>query len=144
MKSGNIPVLKKALSKEPRVCLSKKRMQTQNPFLYHKTTNRKIYEEEYKRYKHAGFYDAIFANEKGEITEGAISNIFIRKNDTLFTPPKACGLLDGVYRRYLINSKRYKVKERILFKKDLLCTDEIYLSNSVRGLVRVRLEQKNH
>ncbi len=130
--------------REAKVCLSTKRTQIHNPFLYHKTTNRKIYDQEYKRCRRLGFYDVIFTNEKGEITEGAISNIFIRKNGTLFTPPKACGLLDGVYRRYLINSKRYKVKERILFKKDLLCADEIYLSNSVRGLVRVRLEQKNH
>jgi len=129
---------------ELKVYLSAKRTQTQEPFLYHKTTCRKIYDEEYKRCRRLGFYEAIFANEKGEITEGAISNIFIRKNGGLYTPPLKCGLLDGVYRRYMLYSGRFPIKEKVLFKEDLINAEEIYLSNSVRGLVKVRLEAKNH
>ena len=129
---------------ELKVYLSAKRTQTQEPFLYHKTTCRKIYDEEYKRCRRLGFYDTIFANEKGEITEGAISNIFVRKNGGLYTPPVRCGLLDGVYRRYMLYSGRFPIKEKVLFKEDLINAEEIYLSNSVRGLVKVRLEAKNH
>ncbi len=129
---------------ELKVYLSAKRTQTQEPFLYHKTTCRKIYDEEYKRCRRLGFYDTIFANEKGEITEGAISNIFIRKNGGLYTPPLKCGLLDGVYRRYMLCSKEFPIKEKVLFKEDLINAEEIYLTNSVRGLVKVRLEAKNH
>ena len=129
---------------ELKVYLSAKRTQTQEPFLYHKTTCRKIYDQEYKRCRRLGFYDTIFANEKGEITEGAISNIFIRKNGGLYTPPLKCGLLDGVYRRYMLYSGRFPIKEKVLFKEDLINAEEIYLTNSVRGLVQVRLEAKNH
>ncbi len=128
----------------PKVYFSAKRTQSQDSFLYHKTTERKIYDEEYTRCRRAGFYDVIFANEKGEITEGAISNIFIGKNGFFYTPPLSCGLLDGVYRRYLLNSKKRRIKEKVLFKEDLLRAEEVYLSNSVRGLVRVRLERKSH
>ncbi len=133
-----------SLSNEPRAYFSAKRTKIYNPFLYHKTTNRKIYDQQYQRCRRLGFYDVIFTNEKGEVTEGAISNIVIRKDGTLYTPPITSGLLNGVYREYLLDSKKYIVKEKVLFKKDLLCADEVYLSNSVRGLVKVRLEEKNH
>ena len=147
-KNGNIglesSLLKLSPEKTPKIYLSTRKTHSENPFLYHKTTNRKVYDAEYKRSKALGFYDVIFANQKGEITEGAISNIFIRKNAKFYTPPKSCGLLDGVYRKYLLSLRKHVVKEKVLFKKDLLDAEEIYLSNSVRGLVRVRLEGKNH
>jgi para-aminobenzoate synthetase/4-amino-4-deoxychorismate lyase len=131
-------------AKEPKVCLSARKMRSANPLLYHKTTSRKIYDREYNRCKDRGFYDIIFTNEKGEVTEGTISNIFVRKNGTLYTPPVSCGLLDGVYRKYMFSSGKFPVQERILFKKDLLNADEFYLSNSVRGLVRVYFAGENH
>ena len=147
-KDGSIKLesssLKLTFEKMPPIYLSIKKTHSDNPFLYHKTTSRKLYDEEYKKCKALGFFDVIFANEKGEITEGAISNIFIKKNGAFLTPPKTCGLLEGVYRKYLLNSKRFTVKERILFKEDLFSAEEIYLSNSVRGLVKVHLETKNY
>lgn len=136
--------LERSLPTQPRVYLCAKRTDSRNPFLYHKSTNRKIYDREYKRCRRLGFYDVIFANEKEEITEGAISNIFIRKNGAFYTPPVSCGLLDGVYRRFMFSLHKGGVKEKVLFKKDLLQAEEIYLCNSVRGLVRVHLERKNH
>jgi len=125
--------------RRPKAYFSTKRTDSQNVFLYHKTTNRKIYSDEYRRARRLGYFDVIFANEKGEITEGAISNIFIRRKATLYTPPIRCGLLDGVYRRYLLGSKKYTIKEKVLFKQDLANAEEIYLSNSVRGLFKVHL-----
>ena len=136
--------LKSSVPAQPRVYLCAKRTDSRNPFLYHKSTNRKIYDQEYKRCRRLGFYDVIFANEKDEITEGAISNIFIRKNGSLYTPPVSCGLLDGVYRRSMFSLHKEGVKEKVLHKKDLLGAEEIYLCNSVKGLVRVQLERKNH
>lgn len=132
-------LLKSADKGDAKIFLCRKSVCSDNPFLYHKTTNRKMYEQEYKRAKDRGFYDAIFINERNEITEGAISNIFIKKRGRFYTPPVACGLLDGVYRTYLCKDKP-AVEEKILFKKDLMDADEIYLSNSVRGLVRVNFQ----
>ncbi|MBN2096995.1 MAG: aminotransferase class IV, partial [Candidatus Omnitrophica bacterium] len=122
-----------------RVCLAKHRTNSSDVFLYHKTTNRKSYDEIYSRCRRLGYYDIIFTNEKGEVTEGAVSNIFVRKNDRWFTPPLACGLLNGVYRKYLFTQRKLPVEEKILYKKDLFVANEIYLSNSVRGLVKVHL-----
>ena len=67
-------------------------------------------------------------NEKYEITEGAISNIFIKKNGELITPPITCGLLNGTYRRHLLETQK-NVKVRILSLKDLQTADEIYICN---------------
>ena len=111
-------------------------------YFYHKTTNRKIYDHEYKKAKSKGFFDVIFENERGEITEGAISNVFIRCGSTYFTPPLECGLLAGVYRRYLMQKKAYLIKERILSREDLFEADAVYLTNAVRGMARVKLIKK--
>jgi Branched-chain amino acid aminotransferase/4-amino-4-deoxychorismate lyase len=45
----------------------------------------------------SGFDEALFLNERGEITEGGASNIFWLKGGVLFTPSLECGLLSGYY-----------------------------------------------
>ena len=81
----------------------------------------------------------LFLNLRGEVTEGAISNIFIEKDGRWFTPPIECGLLPGVYRRHLLET-RPEIEERVLFEEDLRHADAIYLANAVRGLRRVEIE----
>lgn len=115
-----------------KVMISTKKINSQNPFVYHKTTNRKLYNEEYSKCVKKGFDEVIFTNEKNQITEGAISNIIIKKNGIFYTPPISCGLLNGVCRQSLF--EKINLKEKILYKKDLLAADEIYLANAVRGM----------
>src|SRR5260370_30852201 len=81
----------------------------------------------------AGCDEVLFANERGEMTEGAISNLFIQKDRKLFTPPLACGLLSGVFRRYLLES-RPTASERVLRLEDLKSADAVFLCNAVRGV----------
>ena len=84
--------------------------------------------------------DILFKNEKGEITEGAITNIFLEKEGVFYTPPVNSGLLPGVFREYLLSAYPDQVKEKILYQKDLEDKNNtLYLGNSVRGLVRVEL-----
>jgi para-aminobenzoate synthetase/4-amino-4-deoxychorismate lyase len=123
----------------PRVTLARQKTNSQDIALYHKTTNRQIYDQEYRLARRRGFYETIFENERGEITEGAISNIFIRQGEVYYTPPVASGLLNGVYRQYLMKKKSGLVRERILRRSDLYQADAIYLTNAVRGMTRVRL-----
>jgi para-aminobenzoate synthetase/4-amino-4-deoxychorismate lyase len=85
-----------------------------------------------------GFDDVLFLNLRGEVTEGAISNVFIEKDGCWFTPPIKCGLLAGVYRRHLL-ATRPEIEERVLFLEDLRQADAVYLSNAVRGLRRVTI-----
>jgi para-aminobenzoate synthetase/4-amino-4-deoxychorismate lyase len=123
-------------TKEVNVIISEKSIDSQNKFQYFKTTNRNLYDDEYKKYSEQSYFDVIFFNEKGELAEGAITNIFIHKNETVFTPPLSSGILPGVYRNHFIKNNSI-VRERKLYLKNLLEADKIVLSNSVRGEVTV-------
>jgi para-aminobenzoate synthetase/4-amino-4-deoxychorismate lyase len=101
--------------------------------LFHKTTHRPLYAEAFKAATQAGFDDVLFLNLRGEVTEGAIHNLFVEKGGRLFTPPIECGLLAGVHRRHLLET-RPDVSERVLHLEDLRQADAVYLSNAVRGL----------
>jgi para-aminobenzoate synthetase/4-amino-4-deoxychorismate lyase len=124
------------------VAVSARRTHSSDPFLYHKTTHRKLYDEEFKRYSARGYFDVVFQNEKDEITEGAISNIFILVKGRWFTPPLSCGLLNGIARQVMI--KKLDAIEKTLYLKDLTSADRIVLTNSVRGAnpVILKSEQK--
>jgi len=70
------------------------------------------------------------------LTECSYSNIFIEKNGIFYTPPIKCGLLNGIYRQYLLKKFPLKYKEKVLYKKDLINADNIFICNSVRGMRR--------
>ena len=117
------------------VLLSKRRIETSSPFLFHKTTIRPWYEQSMQIIRTGACFDVIHTNERGELTEGARTNLFVRLKGVLYTPPVECGLLPGVLRRRLLASK--KCRERILYPADLKRAEAVYCGNSVRGLVEV-------
>ncbi len=121
------------------VCIANQRTDARNRFLFHKTTNRPVYAEAIKAAAAAGFADVLFLNQEEQVTEGAISNIFIEKDGRWFTPPVACGLLNGIYRRHLL-ATRPEIQEKILSIDDLKTADAIYLTNAVRGLRQVTID----
>jgi para-aminobenzoate synthetase/4-amino-4-deoxychorismate lyase len=98
-----------------------------------------VYAEAFNEAARDGFDDVLFFNLRGELTEGAISNVFLEKNGRWLTPPVECGLLAGVYRRSLLET-RPEIIEHVLFADDLRCADAVYLANAVRGLRRVQIE----
>ncbi|PWT87738.1 MAG: aminodeoxychorismate synthase, component I [Acidobacteria bacterium] len=120
-----------------KICLSDSATKSSDPFLFHKTTHRPLYDRELEKARAAGCFDVIFHNERNEITEGAITNIFVERKRKLFTPPLTCGLLDGTYRKYLLDSKR--ATEALLQTEDLRTADAIYVSNGLRGLIAATL-----
>jgi para-aminobenzoate synthetase/4-amino-4-deoxychorismate lyase len=126
-------------SSDRMIALSAKTTDSGNIFLYHKTTSRELYSSEYKKYGAKGFIDVIFCNSKGEVTEGSRANIFIKKGGVFYTPPVKCGLLPGVYRKYLLEKWPKKYREKVIKLKDLKNADEIYICNSLRGLWKVEL-----
>lgn len=123
----------------PKVGVAAARTDSANAFLYHKTTNRPLYAAAFNAASRAGFADVLFFNQQGELTEGAISNVFVEKKGRWFTPPLKCGLLPGVYRRHLL-ATRPEIEERVLTEDDLRVADAIYLANAVRGLRRVEID----
>jgi para-aminobenzoate synthetase/4-amino-4-deoxychorismate lyase len=108
-----------------------------NPFLYHKTTRRDVYDA--ARARHPGADDVILWNERGEITESTFCNVIARFGKERVTPPVASGLLAGTFRERLL--RRGRIKERVILKDDLARADAVYLVNSVRGWARVALTQ---
>lgn len=100
-------------------------------FLYHKTTRRHRYDREFRQAQAAGCDEVIFHNERGELTEGAISNLLVQRNGQWYTPPIRCGLLPGIWRAAAI--REFRAKEKILTVADLAGADQIMLGNSVRG-----------
>ncbi len=123
-----------------RTALSREKTDKSDIFLAHKTTNRALYDRELKKYREKGFFDVIFTNRDGEITEGAITNIVIRNGGNYRTPPLSGGVLPGVYREYLLKSHTLPVKEKVLRMEDLIKADDIFLVNSVRKMVPAILE----
>jgi para-aminobenzoate synthetase/4-amino-4-deoxychorismate lyase len=118
--------------------LSIERTSSTDVFLRHKTTHRELYESQYAKCRVDGFDEVIFLNERGEVTEGAISNIFIQRAGKLLTPPLSSGVLPGVFRRHLLQTDT-RSEEVTLTLQDLESANAIYLCNSLRGLREVKL-----
>ena len=105
---------------------------------YHKTTRREVLDNERERLAaETGCDEVLFVNERGELTEGSYTNLFVEKGGWLLTPPLSCGLLDGTLRRELLETGE-QVEERILYPHDLDEADAVWLGNSVRGLQPAR------
>ncbi len=120
-----------------RYILAEEATDSGNRFLFHKTTRRQFYDRTRERLaRETGCDEAIFVNEKGEMTEGSYTNLFIERDGRLLTPPLACGLLNGTLRRALLADPDCAIEEAILMPEDLETADRVYLGNSVRGLVR--------
>ncbi|MGD0631359.1 MAG: aminodeoxychorismate synthase component I [Terracidiphilus sp.] len=118
-----------------RIRIAAHRTHSQDPMYFHKTTHRPLYTEALQSATAAGYDDVLFLNQRGEVTEGAIHNVFIEKAGRLFTPPVDCGLLPGVQRRHIL-ATHPSAAEHVLSLDDLHHADAIYLSNAVRGLRR--------
>lgn len=121
-----------------RYAVSPRTISSRDIFARHKTSLRTLYESEYSRLNTlTGCDEVLFFNERGELAEGSRSNIFIRRDGVLLTPPLTSGALPGVLRQELIEMGQ--VQEAILTKADLAKAeqdDEICLGNSLRGLIR--------
>ena len=133
------PMPKAAQTELPRVLFSSQATDPSSPWLFHKTTLRELYDTERQRAMAAGFYEVLFANTRGEVTEGSITNIFALKEGTLLTPSMECGLLPGVFRRHLLEHTALVVREAILTRRDLAEAEALFVGNSVRGLVQIRI-----
>ncbi|MEH6457087.1 MAG: aminodeoxychorismate synthase component I [Cocleimonas sp.] len=123
---------------EKKVIIGQQKISSRSIFQYHKTSRREVYNEEFVKASKAGYYEAIILNEHNEVAEACRHNLFIRKDGQLITPPIKAGVLHGIYRQKLIDEEN--VIEKVITLQDLRNADEILLTNSVRGLIKVLLE----
>lgn len=112
---------------------------SRNPLRAHKTTERSEYDAALRGLApDSPVFDRVFINERGEVVEGARSNVFVERDGVLLTPPVQCGALPGVLRAGLLAAGR--AREALLYPEDL--ADGFWLGNALRGLVRVRLQAR--
>jgi branched-chain amino acid aminotransferase len=81
-----------------------------------------------------GFFDALFTNERGEITEGSITNVFFLEKGGIVTPPTDAGLLPGITRKQVIEVARmlgFSLAEANVRLTDLDQFDGAFVTNSV-------------
>lgn len=118
---------------ELRVVIAQERVCSTDPLIYHKTSCRGVYDRTYEWAREAGADEAILLNERGEVTEGTRSSIFVLREGRWMTPAVTCGLLPGVFREWWRTQK--DVDEVVLTPADLADADAIVLGNAVRGSV---------
>ncbi len=106
-----------------------KPVQSNNPWLRHKSTYRPYFQPPFEG------EDVLSFNEKGYLTEFSIGNLVIEANEGFLTPPVEDGLLPGVFRQELLDGG--VVREAQLTRTDLLNAKAAYRVNSVRGWERV-------
>jgi para-aminobenzoate synthetase / 4-amino-4-deoxychorismate lyase len=119
-----------------RVALARRPVDRADVFLYHKTTNRRVYDD--VKADFPGHDDVILFNENGEATESTIASLAIEIDGLLCTPPVECGLLPGVARAELL--ARGCLHERRIPLAALRSAPRLFLLNSVRGLFPALLD----
>ncbi|TWT28128.1 aminodeoxychorismate synthase component I [Planomicrobium sp. CPCC 101110] len=122
---------------EPVLCsLATSPVDSTDPFLFHKTTHRLVYETHQKTAPPEAF-SVLLWNENEELTEFTIGNLVAEKDGEFHTPPLPCGLLAGTFRQHLLDAG--KIEERRILKQELADFDAIWLVNGVRGWLKVEL-----
>ncbi|MGV8987510.1 MAG: aminotransferase class IV family protein [Cypionkella sp.] len=115
---------------EWRLGVSEVRLDSADPWLRLKTTRRAVYDAAQAARNELD--EMIFCNERGEVCEGTITNLFFDRGQGMRTPPLACGLLPGVLRAEL------GVKEEVLRVEDLGRV-QLWVGNALRGLISAKM-----
>ncbi|MDN7586438.1 aminodeoxychorismate synthase component I [Burkholderia seminalis] len=108
--------------------------------LLHKTTRRAEYDRAWQAAESLGGFDMLFVNERGEMTEGGRSNLFVKLDGQWVTPPLACGVLPGVMRGVLLDDRAFGAVERVVTRDDLARAQGLLLTNALRGALDAVLQ----
>lgn len=88
--------------------------------------------------KRRGADEAIFVDAQGVVLEGTVTNVWWRRDETLFTPSLDLGILAGVTRSALLElapARGYRVQEGAFSLEDVYVADEAFTSSSVREIM---------
>ena len=90
--------------------------------------------------KNRGFDEAILLDKNGYVSEAPGENIFIIKNNTLFTPPLSSSALDGITRRSILTFSKdlgLKTKIKNISKEELKSANEVFLSGTAAEITPI-------
>ncbi|KWB61172.1 aminodeoxychorismate synthase component I [Burkholderia ubonensis] len=108
-------------------------MRSDDALLLHKTTRRAEYDRAWQAAEALGCFDMLFVNERGEVTEGGRSNLFVKLDGRWVTPPLSSGVLPGVMRGVLLDDPSFGATERVVTREDLSRAQALLLTNALRG-----------
>lgn len=120
------------------VQIAQERLQSDDVWLQHKTTRRALYDQARANLPQ-GVDELLFLNERDEVCEGTITNLFVKlPNGSAVTPPLSSGCLPGVLRQRLLD--KHRVVERVVTLRDLRHAQWITVGNSLRGEIGVNYQ----
>ena len=128
------------------VVLSPYRQNANDPTCGHKTLN---YFSRIKALNLARMHratEALWFTADNKLAEGCISNVFLVKDSTVYTPPLDTGVLDGVTRKVVCEIARENsidVVEKDLYINDCLEADEMFLTNAIMEILPVCKVEKH-
>ena len=113
--------------------LTEQKLDLATPFTYFKTSQRDHLSQ--------SDHEQIFHLPDGTLLETTIGNLVLEIEGQLYTPPAHLPLLDGIYRRHLLETQQ--VEEKLLTLNDLTDADRIYACNALRGLYELDFQRKD-
>lgn len=113
--------------------LTEQKLDLATPFTYFKTSQRDHLSQ--------SDHDQIFHLPDGTLLETTIGNLVLEIEGQLYTPPAHLPILDGIYRRHLLETQQ--VEEKLLTLNDLTDADRIYACNALRGLYELDFQRKD-
>ena len=113
--------------------LTEQKIDLATPFTYFKTSQRDHLSQ--------SDHEQIFHLPDGTLLETTIGNLVLEIEGQLYTPPAHLPLLDGIYRRHLLETQQ--VEEKLLTLNDLTDADRIYACNAIRGLYELDFQRKD-
>lgn len=137
-RNGAVDCSVNVLDHDPRrawkVALATQPVDSSNPLLFHKTTDRSVYDAAMATA--GGADDVLLWNERGQITESSRANLVVEMPDgQRWTPPRDSGLLAGTLRQVLLT--RGTIREHVVRTTDLERAKRVWLINSLRGWIPV-------
>jgi len=148
-KSHTLAIIRKYLpcpgdfySKGISCCVSRKFLKNElSPVTYIKSFNYLENILAREEAKNKGCSETILLNCRGELAESSVANLFFTKGKTVYTPSVECGILPGITRALVIEickTNGLKVKEGRFKPVSLKGADEVFLTNTLMGLIPVR------
>ncbi|MXZ07596.1 MAG: branched-chain amino acid transaminase [Acidimicrobiia bacterium] len=88
-----------------------------------------------------GYDEALMLNSGGNLAEGSGENLFLVRDEVIYTPPLSAGCLEGITRdsiMTLLSDDGYRVEERVISRSDLYCSDELFMTGTAAEVTPVR------
>lgn len=113
---------------------------TPRPLTYEyefKSTNRTQSIQLREQAKQNGYYEVLYQTADQALLEGTVSNVFLLKADTIYTPPLH-GILKGTMRTRLFRLFPERIKEQNIYQDDLKQYDGAFLTNALIGVMPIK------